>query len=220
MTRIFPRHKKYRSIGIRVRFSIFWTPHKATINHVSDHTNGSFPSDQTSQLTSEHYQPLIALLQSQLAQASLPNSENRELDPQNTGIALPTNIFSFPAHNHKWFLNSGASCHISSTLHNFISHTPLPNKYVPNGLKFPISAIDIPVFRINLISFSALWIHYSSTITIYTVSFIIQDPQQLRMIGKSDLDKGLYILDTSKYIDAHTCKNVSVTHPNFCTSMS
>jgi len=110
-----------------------------------------------------------------------------------------------------WILDSGATNHVSSSLHNFssyISITPMVVK-LPNGqhvtdthssvvkfseFLFLVDVLYIPNFNFNLISVSELVSSLKCELVFSHSSCIIQDSKTKRKIGTVDVHAGLYTL--------------------------
>ena len=129
-------------------------------------------------------------------------------------------------HSHTWILDSGATSHIAHSLAIFNSHIPLVDRFVilPNKSKVQVMAIGsvylnkdillrdvlyIPSFTVNLISVSALIHSNSCDVKFTSAGFLIQEPNQLREIGKGDLYAGLYLFHEP------LCKPSNNAHLNF-----
>ena len=144
-----------------------------------------------------------------------------------------------------WLLDSGASIHISCSLHHFRSYQLVSDKTVtlPNNDVIPIIAISsvcltntlilhnfayIPKFKFNLISVSDLLTNPNLSISFSQNAFDIQEKQACKRIGRGALIQGLYVLDlkdtldckfTFPVINSHTnsipCKNAHIWHSRF-----
>lgn len=126
-------------------------------------------------------------------------------------FCLPLVFISLLSSPHIWLVDSGATRHIYSHRSLFTSLIPVDNAHVslPNGSRVSIHFVGsvslissltlhniffIPEFRVNLLSVSTLLHDTSISLMFYDYSFVIQDKLSLQMIGKGELQGGLYVL--------------------------
>ena len=119
-----------------------------------------------------------------------------------------------------WILDSGETSHITCSISFLTNSQPLHDFYVhlPNGTRVLVSSFGdvslssslilhnvlyIPSFGVNLISIPALLQDVNCQVTFHTNFCLIQELPSLKVIGKSSLAKGLFILQHST-IPSHT----------------
>ena len=113
-----------------------------------------------------------------------------------------------------WTIDSGASSHVCSDLHMFTTLTPVSSVSVslPNGTRVLIThtgtihisaslilynVLHVPDFQFNLISVSCLVRSLRCAAHFFLHGCFIQELSRGLMIGKGNLHRDLYILDTS-----------------------
>lgn len=155
----------------------------------------------------------MALLSSQMSQAAHPVQENSGSN-HDGGICLFASEFFSTCLDPCWLLDSGATCHITCSLLHFIPHTQLHDRFVilPDKTRIPVHAsgsvklgsyfilhdvLYVPSFKVNLISVSALLATLSVSVHFTANGFLIQDLRSLKVIGKGDLVRGLYVYKVS-----------------------
>ena len=154
------------------------------------------------------FQQALAMLAAHMARASPPKVEAPE-QPVEQGIVLSTyNLVSL--NKYQWIVDSRASCHICIDLSQFSSITPVFNVFftLPNSSQVLVQFVGnvvlskhlilhdvyfVPGFRFNLISVGALLKHSHLSITFNSQFLLIQDSNHLKMIGRAELLKGLYV---------------------------
>nr|KYP74079.1 Retrovirus-related Pol polyprotein from transposon TNT 1-94 [Cajanus cajan] len=169
------------------------------------------------QLKKAQYDQLLNLFQSQVAPVGKSPQYNSSISPQNCKFIFSFfKNLSFTTYPHKgsssiWILDSGATTHITCSIDNFICYRKLENQfvYLPTGSAIEVKVIGtvklnnnfilhkvlfIPEFTVNLISVSSLTQFTGNKVFFYHSSFVIQDHQGSRVIGKGDILDSLYIL--------------------------
>ncbi|XP_028183438.1 uncharacterized protein LOC114370325 [Glycine soja] len=157
------------------------------------------------QLIAQQYSQLMNLLESHATNVVIPHGVSSA-----SGMILSTSTSNFL--HDCWLLDSGASIHITCSLHHFLSYQLVYDKIVtlPNSDIIPILAIGsvcltntlvlhnvayIPKFKFNLISVSVLLTNPNLSISFSQNEFDIQEKQACKRIGRGDLIQGLYVLD-------------------------
>ena len=187
-------------------------------------------------LNSGQYQQLMTLLSSHLAAATSPSTQT-----EGSGSSCPTETrFSFNLnvefnHPNYWIVDSGATRHFCSNANAFVSLYPISNSTVtlPNHTCIPINlcgdkqlmdglflrnTLFVPQFQLNLLSVSVLTSDTQVTVQFLHDSFIIQEVQGQRVIGKGDRVGDLYVLHSDLLV-SHPLAN-STTVVNHVQSVS
>jgi len=165
---------------------------------------------------SPQLQALLALIQQPNNDTSAPstscvNQIGSMSSSTTTGICGNSLICSIKNSYVPWILDSGATDHVSSSLHNFSSYISISPMVVklPNGqhvttthsgvVKFSeslflVDVLYIPNFNFDLISVSKLVSSLKCELIFSHSSCIIQDLKTKRKIGTVDVHAGLYTL--------------------------
>ncbi|CAN1852203.1 Retrovirus-related Pol polyprotein from transposon TNT 1-94 [Linum perenne] len=168
--------------------------------------------------SAEEMNKLKALLQSAPAPAPDSSQQHRAFSVSQ-GLSNPPNysgkyilsIASCLNHDNVWILDTGASDHITCSIHNFIQYKPVHNVhvYLPNSTKVNVSHIGsvklpigpilhnvllIPDFQFNLISISKLTHDLPVSLTFSSNQCELQDLITNKTIGLASELKGLYHL--------------------------
>ena len=110
-----------------------------------------------------------------------------------------------------WIIDSRSTSHICCSLDFFVRYTPTVNRFVtlPNNSRIQVHSIRevlisdtlvlhdvlyILIFRVNLISTSALLKHSHFRISFDPFGFVIQNLNSMKVIGKVNHVEGLYVL--------------------------
>lgn len=177
-------------------------------NNVNDHGNAGTKS--FFDMTSQSYQQLINFLQAQMSKV-VAFEENSSINSI-IGMSFSTIDSHKSLCAKTWIVDSGDTSHICCDISLFDSSKPLLNKFVtlPNGNHIPIESIVnivlndtlviqdvlyIPTFHVNLISVGKLLFNPHLKLIFNSHHFSIQDTKQSKMIGKGDLNSGLYIFE-------------------------
>ena len=129
-------------------------------------------------------------------------------------ICLSVSFNSMLSSSFVWIVDSGASRHICCNANAFISLKKISNSRVtlPNNVSIPVSlsgdvklssqlvlkyVLFVLQFNDNLISVSALTDNSPLMITFFPDHFMIQDLNTMKMIGKGDKVKELYLFTTA-----------------------
>ena len=180
---------------------------------VPSHANVQSPmGDFIQNPNSGQYQQLMTLLSSHLAAATSPITQT-----EGSGSSFPIGTcFSFNlnvAFNRPncWIVDSGATRHICSNVNAFVSLYPICNSIVtlPNHISILVSfcgdiqlkdglvlknTLFVSRFLLNLLFVCALTLDTQVTIKFLHDSFVIQEVQGKKEIGKGDRVGDLYMM--------------------------
>lgn len=158
----------------------------------------------TTQLTSEQYNKLLALI-------AKDDADGPSVNFASIALSCLTSC---------WIIDSGASNHICTSLSLFSSYVPIQKHIsvqLPDGSYASVTHIGvvkysssfilqdvfyIPSFKFNLLSISQLTKQLNCEVIFSVSHCIFQDHVSKQMIGRGSLQHGLYFLDDASHLNS------------------
>lgn len=130
----------YKIIGYPPHYNKKNKPVANVHNVVSANEDTASNSAQMN-FTPQQYQQLIRMLQTQLTHAQTPATDQTPDDL--VGMTFSANFTTFTSNLSNWIIDSGATSHITNSLHYYQSYVLMENKFVilPNGARVPVLVI-------------------------------------------------------------------------------
>ena len=152
------------------------------------------------------------------------------INPMELGIAFTTHSHFTHCTSH-WIVDSRATCHIAHNIASFSNILPVNDITVtlPNKTKIPVQLVGsvkftsdfvlhnvfyVPNFNVNLFTVSSFLKERNKSIMFLPNSFLIQDTQTLRMIGRGNLIEGLYVFKVNQ-LPQPSSKAISLYSQNY-----